>query len=102
VLEAGRGRFATALYREGECIEPPRAQVLDQLIDALDEPTLLIGELNSRARARLERQPNARLASPAANMRRAGFLAELGWLAARAGEVGDPRTVDALYLPPPS
>jgi tRNA threonylcarbamoyladenosine biosynthesis protein TsaB len=100
VLEAGRGRYATALYAQSQQIEPPRAASLDELIAALSQPRLVIGELGAAARARLADETPARLASPAASPRRAGYLAELGWFAAQAGEPGDPALVDALYLPP--
>jgi hypothetical protein len=38
------------------------------------------------------------VADPAACLRRAGFLAELGWRMALRGEAGDPGLVDALYV----
>ena len=102
VLEAGRGRYATALFRAGVCVEPPQTQLLDELARSLDKPTLVIGELNAEARVRVAEHPAVQLAPLAASLRRAGFLAELGWLAAQAGDPGDARAVDALYLPPRS
>jgi tRNA threonylcarbamoyladenosine biosynthesis protein TsaB len=100
VLEAGRGRFACGLYRGGAPVEEPRTATLDELVASIREPTLVIGELGPAARAQLERETPATVAGPAASLRRAGYLAELGWLAAQAGEPGDPRTVDAIYLAP--
>jgi tRNA threonylcarbamoyladenosine biosynthesis protein TsaB len=98
VVEAGRGRFATGLYRDGRCIGEPRLATLEQLDELTQAPTLFIGELAEAARAHLEQNVSARLATPAACLRRGGFLAELGWRAARSGDPGDPRTVDALYV----
>ena len=100
VLEAGRGRYATGLYRGLEPSEPPRSATLDELLACIGEPTLVIGELAAAARTRLAAETPARLVSPAASPRRAGYLAELGWLAAQAGDPGDPNPVDAFYLPP--
>jgi tRNA threonylcarbamoyladenosine biosynthesis protein TsaB len=100
VLEAGRGRYATGLYRAGRRVEEPGTVSLDELVACVEEPTLVIGELSGEARARLGRDTVARVAGPAASTRRAGYLAELGWLAAQAGERGDPGAVDAVYLAP--
>ena len=100
VLEAGRGRYAIGLYRHGVPVDQARTASLDELLASLREPSLVIGELERAARARLEGNPLARLASPAASLRRAGYLAELGWSAAQAGERGDPKAVDAVYLAP--
>jgi tRNA threonylcarbamoyladenosine biosynthesis protein TsaB len=98
VLEAGRGRYATALYRDGQSVEPARLASLDQLASTLLEPTLVIGELSVEARTQLERETHARVASIATSVRRGGFLAELGWRRAQTGDPGDPQVVDAIYV----
>jgi len=98
VIEAGRGRYATALYRDDGVVEAARLATLDDLITLISEPTVVIGELGSPGRERVENQPYVRLAPVAASPRRAGFLAELGWRAARRGDPGDPRLLDAVYL----
>ena len=98
VLEAGRGRYASGLYERGVAIEPPRLATLDELIQLIQDETLVIGELGPDARKRLEAESKARLADPAACLRRAGFLAELGWRMALRGEPGEPGLVDALYI----
>jgi tRNA threonylcarbamoyladenosine biosynthesis protein TsaB len=97
VLEAGRGRYATALYEHGVCVEDARLATVDQLLDSLQTRTLLIGELAPQAAQRVGQHPLAELAGPAANARRAGYLAELGWQLARSGDPGDPVSVDAIY-----
>jgi tRNA threonylcarbamoyladenosine biosynthesis protein TsaB len=98
VVEAGRGRYATALYRAGEPTGAARLATLDELVAAVSEETIVIGELQPAARASLERHANARLAPRAAGVRRAGFLAELGWRTAQDGQPGDASALDALYL----
>jgi tRNA threonylcarbamoyladenosine biosynthesis protein TsaB len=98
VVEAGRQRYATALFSSGRCVGPPRLATLEQLVELVSEPTLVIGELSPEARAQLEHHPHARLASSAACVRRAGFLVELGWRLARSGDPGDPNTLDAIYV----
>jgi tRNA threonylcarbamoyladenosine biosynthesis protein TsaB len=101
VLEAGRGRFATAAYQDGERTAPARLATLDELAGLLAGATdqvLVVGDLTPEARARLGAEPSVRLASPAACLRRSGFLAELGWRLAVAGDPGDPSAVDAVYV----
>jgi hypothetical protein len=100
VLEAGRGRYATGLFENGRLLEEPSTVSLDELVASIREPTLVIGELGPGPRARVERETVARVAGPVAGLRRSGYLAELGWLAMRAGDPGDPKAVDALYLAP--
>jgi tRNA threonylcarbamoyladenosine biosynthesis protein TsaB len=97
VLEAGRGRYATALYLRGESAQSARLATLDEVKALVAEATLVIGELAAEAREQLERHPYARVATPAASMRRAGYLAELGWRQAQSGDPGDPHVLDALY-----
>jgi tRNA threonylcarbamoyladenosine biosynthesis protein TsaB len=98
VLEAGRSRYATALYAKGQCVQTPRLATIDQLEELIAEETVLIGELSEEARARLAGHPLTKLADPAACLRRAGFLAELGWRLAQSGDPGDPQALDALYV----
>jgi len=98
VLEAGRSRYATALYSKGQCVETPRLATSAELADLIAEPTLLIGELSEGARAQLEHHRFASIADTAACVRRAGFLVELGWRQAQAGDPGDPQALDALYV----
>jgi tRNA threonylcarbamoyladenosine biosynthesis protein TsaB len=98
VVEAGRGRYVTALYRDGQCVQSAALATLEQLATLLTERTLVIGELAAEARRRLAQQPQIVLASSAASTRRAGFLAELGWRQVQAGHPGDPRLVDAFYV----
>ncbi len=98
LLEAGRGRYATALFLHGVSIQPARLATLDELSALIEEPTLVIGELTQEARTQLAGDHNTRLASAAAGVRRAGYLAELGWRQVQSGDPGDPHLVDALYV----
>jgi tRNA threonylcarbamoyladenosine biosynthesis protein TsaB len=98
VLEAGRGRYATALYEHGQSTDAARLATLPQIEAMIDSPTLVIGDLGDEARSELEGHPDARVATPAACLRRAGYLAELGWRLAQSGDPGDPQRLDALYV----
>ncbi|HEV7666041.1 MAG TPA: tRNA (adenosine(37)-N6)-threonylcarbamoyltransferase complex dimerization subunit type 1 TsaB, partial [Chloroflexota bacterium] len=93
IVEAGRGRYAVALYVDGQCVEAPVLATVEQLQALIVEPTLLIGELSDDARQKMAQQPYVRLASSAASLRRAGFVAELGWGMSQSGDPGDARSL---------
>ncbi len=104
LLDAGRRRFATALYRrlDGEMrrVGSIEGRRLPEILESIAEKTLLCGDVGDLA---VEGPGGAddliRVAGPASSLRRAGFLAEIGWRRYRRGEVEDARQVDALYLP---
>jgi tRNA threonylcarbamoyladenosine biosynthesis protein TsaB len=98
VLEAGRGRYATALYARGEQREPARLATAQQLLDLVQHETFLIGEFAAEARDVLAQHPHVRLAGAAACARRSAYLAELGARLRDGGDVGDPAALDAVYL----
>ena len=103
VLDAGRHRFATALYRRGDAgmerIGPIEGKRAHEILRDVTEKTLLCGDLAEVAAA-LASSPNdlALLASPAASLRRAGYLAEIAWRRFQLGEVQDASQVEAVYL----
>jgi tRNA threonylcarbamoyladenosine biosynthesis protein TsaB len=98
VVEAGRGRYATAHYSEGRVRGQPSLATCEQLVASIMAPTIVIGEVRPDDRQRLHDNGHVRLAPSAAGARRAGFLAELGWRLAQTGAPGDARTLDAVYV----
>jgi tRNA threonylcarbamoyladenosine biosynthesis protein TsaB len=98
VIEAGRGRYATALYACGAVAEHARLATYEQLVELISVPTVVTGELRPEDREALTANPQIRLAPAASSARRAGFLAELGWRLAKAGAPGDARALDAVYV----
>jgi tRNA threonylcarbamoyladenosine biosynthesis protein TsaB len=98
VIEAGRGRYATALYVDGHASEEAHLATSDDLLNPVSELTVVVGELAPELRGQLTALPNVRLAPVAASVRRAGFLAELAWRQALSGDPGDPRLLDAIYI----
>lgn len=102
VLQAGRGRLAVGdyRYREGRwwAENHPRVLTLDSLIETLQEPVIICGELTAQERQRLVRQPGVVLVSPARSMRHPAFLAELAWQRWKKGEVDDVNSLSPLYL----
>lgn len=98
VVEAGRGRYATALYSEGVIQGQPNLATAEQLVASIVAQTIVIGEVRPDDRRRLHDNANVRLSAAAAGARRAGYLAELGWRLAQTGAPGDARTLDAVYV----
>jgi tRNA threonylcarbamoyladenosine biosynthesis protein TsaB len=104
VLEAGRGRVCAAFYRwrrnqwqrQGDYL----LTTLDELCVNIEAQTLFCGEIDAQATALLRERLGERavVASPASSLRRAGYLAELGWQRLERGEVDDPAALTPIYL----
>ena len=109
VMVAGRARYAAALYRfeNGATLRASeyRFGTADALARALDADMparfVLAGESDEVLRAQMQLHYGARavLANPALNVRRAGFLAELAWRRAQAGQADDLQTLTPYYIP---
>jgi len=108
VLAAGRGRLCAARYRLGDGgfqqDGPAWLTTAHELGADWDEKTRVCGELSADERRQLQARLGSRieLASSAASLRRAGYLAELGWARLRAGKTDDPATLAPIYLQTPS
>jgi tRNA threonylcarbamoyladenosine biosynthesis protein TsaB len=103
VLHAGRTRLAYVTYLvEGDAWQPqhePAAIDAKDLVKSISSPTLIAGELSEEARSVLGRRwKNAMLAQPAHCLRRAGYLAEIGWERLMSDRVDDPVTLAPIYL----
>jgi tRNA threonylcarbamoyladenosine biosynthesis protein TsaB len=106
--EAGRGRVCAALFRwqtgrgwqaQGE----PVIESWEEILAGLAGPTTFTGEITPAA-AKLIRVTGKHfhLASPAASVRRAGYLAEIGWQRLRKGQVDDASALAPIYLRDPA
>ena len=109
LLQAGRGRVSAAPYRwdlrklrweaDGAVRVLEWAALADELAAEPGEarPVYVAGEIDA-AGAELLRglKGRVRLASPAQSLRRAGFLAEIGWERLRAG-ADDPSRLAPVY-----
>ena len=103
ILHAGRTRLAYVTYLvEGGAWQPqhePAAIDASDLVKTISSPTLIAGELSEEARSVLGRRwKNAMLAPPARCLRRAGYLAEIGWERLMSDRVDDPITLAPIYL----
>jgi len=112
VQNAGRGEIATATYRMSDTgwrkLIEEHITTLDVLCKAIDSKTIVCGQFSSFPTS----QPDPaqliaeRLGDLAvireSTLRRAGFLAELGWSRLERGESDDIATLQPLYLRRPA
>ncbi len=103
VLQAGRSRLAYAPYKveNGAWQAQDDPAVIDpkDLVKTITQPTLICGELSEEARSTVGRRwKNAVLATPSLSLRRAGFLAEIGWDRLLNGQSDNPVTLAPIYL----
>jgi tRNA threonylcarbamoyladenosine biosynthesis protein TsaB len=104
VIRVGRGRVSTQAYRWAKrgWVPEGETRVLDWAALAADigEPTFICGEVEAAGMEQLRQlKVKVMLASPAHALRRAGYLAEIGWERLRASPpaVDDPNTLAPLY-----
>lgn len=101
---AGRGEVATALYqrRRGKWLQlqPEHLTTLEELSGEVRRRALFCGEISSGSASLLLEKlgRKAVVASGGASLRRAGYLAELGWLRLEQGEVDNLATLQPIYL----
>lgn len=103
VLHAGRSRLAYVPYEvedgSWKAQEPPSVIDAKDLVKTISDPTLICGELSEEARSIIGRRwKNAIIASPARCLRRAGFLAEIGWERLMNDQTDDPVSLTPIYL----
>src|SRR5439155_11463195 len=103
--DVGRGHYASARFRRAAHYLEHETRIqsvgLGELLElATAGRSLLVVDLDRAARDNAERHYGAKieLASPAASMRRAGFLAELATLKIRRGELVGASVVEPIYL----
>jgi tRNA threonylcarbamoyladenosine biosynthesis protein TsaB len=106
VHRAGRGELAWAAYRSRPWrqITAPRLDWPAEVVRRARGRTLFCGEVDDElAKAVGDALGNrAVIASPAASVRRAAFLAELGYRRLAAGEGDDAASLRVVYLRPPA
>ncbi len=115
VLGAGRGRYTVARYaagrgvvnRAGDYALVPAAGLGDLVSRDIEnegtrvERVLLCGDIDSALAEQLAARLGelAAIATPAMNVRRAGYLAELAWARFQRGEADDVQALAPLYTP---
>jgi tRNA threonylcarbamoyladenosine biosynthesis protein TsaB len=107
VLQAGRGRLCAAHYVRRRARWHQQGPYLlttwEMLCPDMEKPSLLCGEIDARDRDLIRDQlgPDVVIATPAAALRRAGYLAELGWDRLAQGSADDPASLSPIYLQQP-
>lgn len=109
VLRAGRGRLAVGWYHWADAgvdlqggwqpMAPVEVLTLPDFARKITQADRVCGELSEDDRQNLSRlAPATQLASPAAGLRRPGYLAELAWKRWKAGQVDSPAGLSPIYL----
>lgn len=106
LLDAGRGEVATALYqlKRGRWLKLTEEHIItvEELCFRTITRTLFCGPFSSDIAHQIERRMGKRAVILKASLRRAGFLAQLGWRRLERGECDNPATLQPLYLRRPA
>jgi tRNA threonylcarbamoyladenosine biosynthesis protein TsaB len=108
VVEAGRTRSWAGTYgwqagkgwqNEGQ----PQSSDWTELLERLEGPVIFAGEVAPQAVKSIRAANKAhQVVTAAGSVRRAGYLAEIGWQRLRRGWTDDPRTLAPVYLRDPA
>jgi len=104
VLQAGRGRLAVGWYHASDSdVWQSDGEVsvlnLDELIEAIESPTMICGELSEEERGILAKKRDLIiLDSPVQSTRRPAFLAELAWKRYQADDTDEVASLAPIYL----
>jgi tRNA threonylcarbamoyladenosine biosynthesis protein TsaB len=108
ILQAGRGRICAALYDKLENgwqrTTDYRLTTVEELSHQVEARTLFCGEIDEPLRAALavELGDRATIAPRSSSLRRAGYLAELGWERLETEGGDDMAGLEPLYLHHPA
>lgn len=102
VIQAGRTRIAYNVYQsqkkewqvEGEL----RSGTVEELIAAIETPTLVAGEFTAEERLKLSKKKQVILASPVHCVRRPSVLAEIAWARLQQNKVDEAASLAPIYL----
>jgi tRNA threonylcarbamoyladenosine biosynthesis protein TsaB len=108
-LQAGRGRICLAPYRwrrgRWRRVGDLDIATWEQLAKEAEGDAIFSGEIDARGlRILAQREAETKnpaktiIVPPAQRLRRAGYLAELGWHRLRQGEHDDPASLQPIYL----
>jgi len=108
IQNAGRGEIATALFQtkrgKWRRVVEEHITTIEKLIPEFKGPTIFCGEMPQAVMLQLEEKlgRKARIIKGSAGLRRAGYLAELGWRRLKAGDFDHSPTLEPLYLRRPA
>ncbi|MEK6752841.1 MAG: tRNA (adenosine(37)-N6)-threonylcarbamoyltransferase complex dimerization subunit type 1 TsaB [Chloroflexota bacterium] len=102
LLQAGRTRIAFSVYKsqkkEWQAEGGVRSGTVDELLNQIESPTLVAGELSAEDRKKFSKKKNVLLASPVNCVRRPSVLAELAWARWQENNVDDAASLAPIYL----
>jgi tRNA threonylcarbamoyladenosine biosynthesis protein TsaB len=102
LIQAGRGRLAVGWYKNSrkgwQAQGPARVMTFEKLMEEVQKPALVCGELTAEEYRELKEKTDVHLASPAQSVRRPAILAELAWEHTLAGKLADAATLSPIYL----
>jgi tRNA threonylcarbamoyladenosine biosynthesis protein TsaB len=102
VIQAGRTRLAGGWYKWQRDVwrrkDAEETFTLQEMLERLDEPTYICGELTAVQRDALEEHEAVTLAPPALCVRRPAVLADMAWERVRSGKFREPASVVPTYL----
>ncbi len=108
IQNAGRGEVAAALYqlKDGEWCQLVKEHIttIEVLCSQINTRTLFCGELSPEMETQLKSFLAGQVVIPKAvtRLRRASYLAELGWQRLERGDFDAPATLQPLYLRRPA
>ncbi len=102
LIEAGRGRWAGLWYKSDRRgwtpVGEPRVLTWEQVLEQIEAPTHVCGELGPRERESLAANARVSVAAPSQCVRRPGFLAELAWGRLRGAKPTEAADLTPIYL----
>lgn len=107
IAEAGRRRITAGTYRwqnsgGWQAPDHPSNTTWEELLERLEPPVVLTGEISPQALKQIRAADKGLKAIRAVDrVRRAGYLAEVGWQRLRKGNVDDAAELTPLYLREP-
>jgi len=106
IQSAGRGELAAAFYRqngEWQCLKEAHITTVDELCRSIEETAVFCGEIPEQVAVKLQDALGSKAVLPAKEvlLRRAGFLAALGWQRLKRGERDNPACLQPTYLRQP-
>jgi len=106
VLEMGRGEIATALYQrqkgKWQKLIAEHITTVADLCPKIAQKTLFCGRFSPHTAQQIERALGEQAIIKREGLRRAGFLAQLGWQRLELGDHDHPITLQPLYLRRPA
>jgi tRNA threonylcarbamoyladenosine biosynthesis protein TsaB len=106
--EAGRSRVCSGSYiwrgnKGWQNEKEPDIYTWSDLIEVVEEPATFVGEISPSALKMIKSsEKDLRFVSAVKGLRRAGYLADMGWLRLRRGWIDDPDELVPVYLRDPA